>query len=127
MVKVEYECSKCKSENAEILLSDMYKNQLVMLKCSTCKTGYCLGDQLQWFREVCSKNPELLKQLKTNGDLVTGILTPDFETDRKESKVVKKIMKRDDAPEMIGIEYHESNITKQIDVHLLRYDMKMQY
>ena len=30
------------------------------------------------------------------------------------------IMKRDDATDMIGIEYHESEITKQIKVNLLK-------
>ena len=51
---------------------------------------------------------ELEKQKK----LTRGLITADFETKLTESKELKKIMKREDAPDMIGIAYHESSTTQ---------------
>ena len=87
-----------------------------------CEVRYCLGEQLQWFREVADKNPKLVKELARKGDLILGVITTNFETILMERKRIRKIIKREDAPDMIGIEYYEGNITKKIEVNLLRFD-----
>ena len=60
------------------------------------------------------------KALSARGDLVGGVVTTDFETVLLERKQVSRIMKRDDATDMIGIEYNETNITKKLEVNLLK-------
>jgi hypothetical protein len=49
----------------------------------------------------------------------------DFETKLTEKKVLRKIVKGKDALDFLGIEYHESNITKKIDINLLKLDIKL--
>ena len=61
----------------------------------------------------------MMNELEKEGRLAHGLITADFETNLKESKAMKKIMKRDDAPDMIGIGYHESATTKKAKVTLL--------
>ena len=78
-----------------------------------------MADQLEWFSEIASQNPAMMSELEKEGRLAHGLITADFETNLKESKAMKKIMKRDDAPDMIGIGYHESATTKKAKVTLL--------
>ena len=120
IVLLEYDCTVCKSKCNEILLSSLYQENLVISSCSTCSTRYCLGDQLDWFRDVCEKNPQLILELVKRGELIEGVINTDFETTLMEQKQLHRIMKRDDATDMIGIEYHESEITKYIKVNLLK-------
>jgi hypothetical protein len=64
MVMLEYNCADCETKNSEILLSEMYQKNLVIVKCTSCKCKYCLGEQLQWFRDIVQKNPKLLSNLQ---------------------------------------------------------------
>lgn len=121
IIMLEYKCSQCKSDNSQILLSEMYQKSLVVVKCTTCTTPYCLGEQLQWFRDICEKNPKLLEALSKKGDLILGVITTDFETVLMERKLIRKIVKRDDATDMIGIDYHQNSINKKIEVNLLKF------
>ena len=100
--------------NANIL---MYTDKYV--PSQQLSTPYCLADQLEWFSEIASQNPAMMSELEKEGRLAHGLITADFETNMKESKAMKKIMKRDDAPDMIGIGYHESATTKKAKVTLL--------
>ena len=61
LILLQYDCSQCTASNSEILLSEMYQNNLVMVECTECATRYALAEQLQWFRDICSKNPQLLQ------------------------------------------------------------------
>ena len=120
IVLLEYNCSKCGSSNFEMLLQSMYVQNLVITKCSNCATKFCLGDQLEWFREIAVKNPQLIQVLIKNGDLIQGSVTLDFESKLNESAENRKILEQADATDYIGFDFQEENKTNKASVNLLR-------
>jgi len=63
-----------------------------------------------------------MAELEKEGKLAHGLITADFETKVTESEELKKIMKREDATEMIGIAYHDSATTNKANVTLLKLE-----
>ena len=66
-----------------------------------------------------------MAELEKEGKLAHGLITADFETKVTESKELKKIMKREDATDMIGIAYHDSATTNKAEVTLLKLEDQM--
>ena len=120
IVLLKYTCSKCNSSNFELILQSMYQSNLVITKCSNCATKFCLGDQLEWFREIAKKNPDLIQILVENGDLIQGSVTLDFESKLTESAETRKILKEKDATNYIGFDLQDSNKKTETPVNLLR-------
>ena len=67
-----------------------------------------------------------MAELEKEGKLAHGLITADFETKVTESEELKKIMKREDATEMIGIAYHDSATTNKANVTLLKLEDQME-
>lgn len=120
IVLLEYTCSKCSSSNFEMLLQSMYASNLVITKCSNCATKFCLGDQLEWFKEIALKNPDLIQVLIKSGELIEGSVTLDFESKMTERAENRKILKEKEATDYIGFDLQAAKKNNTNAVNLLR-------
>ena len=103
-----------------MLLQSMYASNLVITKCSNCATKFCLGDQLEWFKEIALKNPDLIQVLIKSGDLIEGSVTLDFESKMTERAENRKILKEKEATDYIGFDLQATKKNNTNAVNLLR-------